>query len=111
MTTIPLPTFIEIMTELGGGQFKEIAGELLLEIAHAVATNGGKGRLNIGIDVELKEGQLAFDGDFKSRKPYPPLPTSTWWITQDNQLSLFDPNPEPTPTPRPRGGGGGRQPH
>lgn len=111
MSNRPPPTFIDIITELGDGKFKEIAREITLEVANAVAANGGKGRVTFSIDIESKEGQLHFDGDFKTRKPYPPIPTSSWWITEDKQLSLFNPDPDGpqvvTFPPSPRGGGKG----
>jgi hypothetical protein len=112
----PPPTFLEIVMELGDGRFKDLAGEITLEVAKAVATTGTKGRVTFSIDIEMKEGKLHFDADFKTRKPYPPLPTSSWWVGEDNQLSLFDPDPDGPrvvtfPSPSPRGGGTKGQPH
>jgi hypothetical protein len=114
VTSRPPPTFLDVVTELGGGKFQELAGEILGEVIAACATNpGAKGKLTITIDVELKDGQLHMEPGFKTRKPYPPLPRSSWWVDDNNQLSLFDPNPDGpaviTFPPGGRGGGGGRR--
>jgi hypothetical protein len=113
VTNRPPPTFLEIMAELGDGKFKDTAGEILTEVAQAVATTGTKGRVTFSIDIEAKEGKLHFTSDFKTRKPYAPIPTSSWWFTDDKQLSLFDPDPDPDgpPTFTFGAGPGKRQPH
>lgn len=102
------PTFVEIIAELGAGKFQDLAGEILGEVVEACAANpGDKGKVTITLDVQLKDGRMHIEPGFKTRKPYPPLPRSSWWVDDKNQLSLFDPHPEGVIT-FPSGGRGGK---